>query len=60
MTKNFVAKGVNENTINDENYFVAENKNINISTLSAMNPSSSLKVVNSDEFEFLTKALILI
>ena len=58
--ENFVAKGVNENTISDENYFVAENKNINISTLSAMNPSSSLKVVNSNESEFLTKSLILI
>ena len=60
MTKTFVAKGVNENTISDENYFVLENKNINISTLSAKNPSSLLKVVNSDESEFLTKSLILI
>ena len=58
--ENFVAKGVNENTISDESYFVPENKNINISTLSAKNPSSLLKVVNSDEFEFLTKSLILI
>ena len=40
--------------------FVAKNKNINISTLSATNPSSSLKAANSDEFELLTKGLILI
>ena len=58
--KTFVTKGVNENTISDKNYFVTENKNINISTLLVTNPSLSLKVANSDESEFLTKSLILI